>query len=73
MTQTQTTTKATVRDLIDGKLGTRKVFIKTAWGLQEVTGIRMFSDGPWVVCGKENGGFGKSYCVCYDAELEVAE
>jgi len=34
-------------------------YISTAWGFQEITGLR--SD-RWVVCGKENAGFGISYC-----------
>lgn len=45
------------------------VYIDTAWGFQEVSGIRNFSDGPWVVCGKENGGFGISHMVLMESIL----
>jgi len=44
---------------VAGTLGDKKYFL----GDKEVTGIRSFSDGAWVVCGKENAGFGMSYCI----------
>jgi|GEM_PF-6654719 len=47
------------------------VWIFTSHGPQRVTGLRRFSDGPWVVCGEENGGFGVSYCVTWDSRLYV--
>lgn len=62
----------TVEELLkDGFPKGKKVYLETAWGLQEVTSIRMFSDGPWLVCGKENGGFGLSYSVSTSRKLEV--
>lgn len=48
---------------IAGTLGDKKYFLPTFQGDKEVTGIRSFSDGDWVVCGKDNGGFGMSYCI----------
>ncbi len=44
---------------VAGTLGNKKYFL----GDKEITGIRTFSDGDWVVCGKENGGFGMSFCI----------
>lgn len=38
-------------------------YIKTAWGYAEVSYIRNPRTDPWAVCGKENGGFGQSFCV----------
>lgn len=49
--------------LTNGMLGDKKYFLPTFNGEQEVTGIRTFSDGDWVVCGKANAGFGLSYCI----------
>ena len=48
------------------------VFIKTAWGFQEVGYVRWPDSNPWVVCPKENGGFGISYCVHYGTRLYTA-
>lgn len=66
--------KITVGEYIDlakaGRLPA-KVFIPTAWGEQEVTSIRWPDTDPWIVCGKENGGFGLSYCVHYGTTLIV--
>jgi len=62
----------TVREVTDGAVPKGvKVFLETAWGFQEVTSVRVFSDGPWVVCGRENAGFGLSYCVTWDRELRT--
>ena len=63
----------TVKDYIEGKAEGKKVYTETAWGRKEVTSFRRFSDGPWIVCGKDNGGFGMSYAVCLDEKLYVEE
>jgi len=55
----------------DGKLGDKKYFLPTFNGEEEVTGIRSFSHGDWVVCGKANAGFGLSFCVLAETILIV--
>jgi hypothetical protein len=63
--------KITVKEYIEGKANGKKVFTVNAFGRQEVTGIRWPETNPWIVCGKENAGFGISYCVNYSDTLEV--
>ena len=48
-----------------GSLGDKRYFLSSSKSNneKEVTGIRSFSDGDWVVCGKDNAGFGLSYMV----------
>lgn len=63
-------TRFTVQQYINGDYDHSKpVFIDTFNGPQEVTGIRWPETNPWVVCGKDNGGFGMSYCVHYGTAL----
>jgi hypothetical protein len=45
------------------------VFIHTAWGYKEVTGMRWPDTNAHVVCGKDNGGFGMSYMVSWQTQL----
>lgn len=58
----------TVREYADGK-ARGPVYIETFAGLEEVTGLRIFSDGPWVVCGKANAGMGISYSCTWEDDL----
>ncbi len=68
---TQGMQRITVGDLIKGTIdkGNRKVFIWARGALAEVGYIRNPSTDPWVVCPKENAGFGLSYCVHYGDAL----
>jgi len=63
---------ATVRSYSDGELEGLDVYLPTAWGDQLVTGIRQFSDGPWIVTGK---GYlnQRSFAVCWDTKLTVRQ
>jgi hypothetical protein len=63
----------TVRDYINGAGQGKRVLIDTFNGPQEVSYIRWPETDPWVVCSKENGGFGISYCVHYGTPLRVEE
>ncbi|HET6494565.1 MAG TPA: hypothetical protein VFH61_04265 [Thermoleophilia bacterium] len=71
MAATLATKPITVRDYADGTV-TESLSISTAWGDLEVTGIRLFSDGPWIVTGR--GTFHQqSFAVCWDTKLEVIQ
>jgi len=61
---------ATVRSYSDGELAGTELYLETAWGDQLVTGIRHFSDGPWIVTGS---GYlnQRSFAVCWDTKLKV--
>lgn len=50
-----------------------RVYLNGSRERLEVTGLREFSDGPWVVCGKANAGFGLSFCVRWDTKLELED
>lgn len=65
----------TVRDLADNPSLSKKgkLFLDTAWGKQQVSVVRQFSDGPWIVCPKMNAGFGSSFAVTWDQELRIGE
>lgn len=64
------TKSITVKEFIDSGAPDGKIlFIKTAWGYQEVNYIRWPETNPWVVCPKMNAGFGQSFMVCYDTQL----
>ena len=64
----------TVREFVEqgntAKAG-ETVYIDTAWGYQEVGHVRWPETDPWVVCPKENAGFGISYAVCMSDTLRV--
>lgn len=46
-------------------------FVSTAWGEMEVGSVRWAETNPWVVCPKENAGFGQSFMVCRDSTLNL--
>ncbi len=62
----------TVRDYINGEAPEgATLYLPTAFGEYEVTGINWPHTDPWIVCGKANGGYGQSFCVHYDTRLIV--
>lgn len=53
----------------NGKPDDTRLFIDTAWGLQEVAYLRWPETDPWIVCGR--GLDERSYCVHYGVSLYV--
>ena len=45
------------------------VYIDTAWGRKEVTSLQR---DYWVRCGRDNGGFGMSFC-CHAGTILILE
>ncbi len=64
--------QVTVRDYINGYTDNKRVYMRED-KTREVTGIRWPETDPWIVCGKENAGFGLSFCVHYGTPLFVED
>ncbi|OGU09113.1 MAG: hypothetical protein A2W29_13415 [Gemmatimonadetes bacterium RBG_16_66_8] len=52
----------TVKDYAEARI-TAPCWIDTAWGMQQVTGLRFWPTDPWIVCGD------RSYMICSDTPL----
>ena len=67
---TTTTDTTTVRRYSDGEHAGQQLYLETAWGDLLVTGIRYFSDGPWIITGK-GWQSERTFAVCWDTRLKV--